>query len=159
MRKAATTVADQGASLCVDASVGVKWMFGHEEGSAASLALLERYVAGDIRITVPDLFLHEVGNALMLAVRRKGVTEAAALEALAALVNFHLAVVPIGPLATSALTLGLRLGLSFYDAAYLAVAEDHGIPLITADKRLLATDLPWILGLDDVQPYLDLGSS
>lgn len=153
------TVADQGASLCVDASVGVKWVLGDEEGSAASLALLERHVVGDIRIIVPDLFLHEVGNALMLAVRRKGVPEAAALEALGALVDLHLPAVPIGPLATSALTLGLRLGLSFYDAAYLAVAEDHGIPLITVDKQLLETDLPWILGLDDVQPYLDQGSS
>ena len=81
------------------------------------------------------------------------------MEALTALVDLHLAVVPIGLLATSALTLGLRLGLSFYDAAYLAVAEDRGIPLITADKQLLEVDLPWILGLDDVQPYLDLGSS
>jgi len=152
------TVADQGTSLCVDASVGVKWALRDEEGSAASLALLERHVVGDIRIIVPDLFLHEVGNALMLAVRRKGVPEAAALEALGALVDLHLPAVPIGPLATPALALGLRLGLSFYDAAYLAVAEGHGVPLVTVDRRLLQTGLPWVLGLDDVQPYLDKDS-
>lgn len=151
-------MADQGTSLCVDASVGVKWALRDEEGSAASLALLERHVVGDIRIIVPDLFLHEVGNALMLAVRRKGVPEAVALEALGALVDLHLPAVPIGPLATPALALGLRLGLSFYDAAYLAVAEAHGVPLVTVDSRLLQTGLPWVLGLDDIQPYLDRGS-
>lgn len=152
------TVADHGPSLCVDASVGVKWALRDEEGSAASLALLEQHVVGDIRIVVPDLFLHEVGNALMLAVRRKGVSEAAALEALCALVDLHLPAVPVGPLAAPALVLGMRLGLSFYDAAYLAVAEGHGIPLVTVDRRLLRTGLPWVLGLDDVQCYLDKAS-
>lgn len=134
----------------MDASLGGKWVLKDEEDSKEALTLLERYVVGDVKIIVPDLFFYEIGNALLVAVRRKRVPEATALEALQALMNLHLQPVPVGPMAASALTLGLRLGLSFYDAAYLAVAESHGVPLVTADSRLLGAGLPWVVGLDTI---------
>lgn len=36
-------------------------------------------------------------------------------------------------------TLSRRLGLTVYDATYVAVSSKHGIPLITEDRKLAST--------------------
>jgi predicted nucleic acid-binding protein len=136
--------------LCVDASVGAKWLFRDEEDRPAVVSLLDRYAAGEVDLVVPDLFFCEVSNAVLVAVRRKRISGEAALEALRELKDLHLAPVSVGPLLESAFSLALRLGLSVYDAAYLAVSESQGVPLVTADRRLLDCDLEWVVSLDSL---------
>jgi predicted nucleic acid-binding protein len=52
------------------------------------------------------------------------------------LVEAPVATVPLGQLAAAAMTIGLRLGFTLYDALYLAVAKQQGAALVTADRRL-----------------------
>ncbi len=134
----------------MDASVGAKWLLAEEEDRPAAVSLLDRYAAGDVDLVVPDLFFCEVSNALLLAVRRRRVSGEAALEALRELKDLHLMSVSVGPLLESALPLALRLSLSIYDAAYLAVAESQGVPLVTADTRLHKCGLEWVINLDSL---------
>lgn len=134
--------------LCVDASVGVKWLLRDEEQHPQALDLLSRYASGEVHLVVPDLFLHELSNALLTAVRRERVTAEAALEALQEIQNLRLETVSAAPLLESCLSLALQHGLSIYDAAYLAVAESRGIPLATTDRRLLECGLAWVIGPD-----------
>lgn len=134
--------------LCVDAGVGVKWLLGDEEERAAALSLLDRYLAGEVDLVVPDVFFVEVSNALLMAVRRKRLSGEEALQARQELMDLHLESSGTGFLLESALLLGLRLGLTAYDAVYLALAESQGIPLVTADKKLLASGLDWVIHLN-----------
>ncbi len=57
---------------------------------------------------------------------------------LADILDLRIDLVPAAPLAPLALQIGLELGLSAYDAAYVIVAEAAKAALVTADKRLAA---------------------
>jgi len=52
--------------------------------------------------------------------------------------DLRIQLVPSAPLAPLALDVGLELGLSVYDAAYVIVAEAANATLVTADKRIAA---------------------
>lgn len=54
------------------------------------------------------------------------------------MLDLRIELVPSTPLAPVALGVGLELGLSVYDAAYVIVAEAANAPLVTADRRLAA---------------------
>lgn len=136
------------AAVCVDASVGAKWFLPDESDGPAARALLEGYVLGKLNIVVPDLFFYEVGNLLSVAVRRGRLPERVALQSLEELERLHLETIsPRGEM-DSALAFSQRLGLSFYDAAYLAAAERRGLPLVTCDEKLrraVAPVLSWVV--------------
>ncbi len=79
---------------------------------------------------MPSLWLHEVGNVLCLK------RPADAGEALAALCDLGLREVPSSPeVVQRTVALALKHGITFYDASYLAVAEDCQAVLVTADSK------------------------
>lgn len=86
----------------------------------------------------PPLLLDEVRNVLRGFVRRNTLTldEAQSLRAEVR------AAIEIAESHHTDDLLGLAhaLGLSGYDVVYLALARSLGVPLLTADKRLLAAD-------------------
>ena len=90
---------------------------------------------GRIEIAVPDLLFYEVGNILLFVRSRPAIADA--LEALHDLFSMPLAVAaPAADAAETALRLAAAYGLSYYDAAYLALAESLDCTLVTADRRL-----------------------
>lgn len=143
-------VTSGGRRLCVDASVGVKWLLSDEGDRPAALSLLDRYAAGEVELVAPDLFFWEVSNAVLIAVRRHRITREQAFEALHLLASLHITPISAGSLLEAAFPWALRLGLSAYDSAYLAVAESQGSPLVTADQKLLDSGLVWVVGLDSL---------
>ena len=143
-------VSDPGHTICIDASVGVKWYLRDEAGARDALALLQQFAAGRLGIVVPELFFYEVGNTMSLAVRRAGIPERLALAELDELERLHLDTVCILGRMDSALAFSQRFGVSFYDAAYLAAAESRAAPLITCDAALIAAvspELDWVRDL------------
>lgn len=113
-----------------DASVLLKWVLPTtEEGRDSALLLREAGAAGDITLMVPPLWLYEVGNTLA----RRFPDQAAQL--LDALVAFGL----IERTATDAwrlqaLALTRDYGVTFYDAAYHALALVERGVFVTADS-------------------------
>ena len=120
-------------SIVVDASVTMAWCYEDEAAAAADEAL-ERLRTDDA--IVPPLWQQEVANVLLVAERRARISEAQAerfVSLLAQLpIRVDVDVVDLG----AVLGVGRRHGLSAYDAAYLLLAERHGVPLATLDEAL-----------------------
>lgn len=120
------------AAIVLDASVILKWVLDAETepGHAAANRLLERWQQGELDLLVPSLWLYEVGNILCL----KRPTDANAT--LAALWDLGLSEVPFSrELIQRAITLAQSHSVTFYDASYLAVAEEKKVTLVTADGK------------------------
>lgn len=119
-------------AVVLDASVILKWVLDAETepGHAAAKRLLERWEQGELSLLVPQLWLFEVGNILCLK------RPADASAALAALWNLGLREVPFSQgLIQRTINLAQSHGLTFYDASYLAVAEEEKVTLVTADGK------------------------
>lgn len=123
-----------------DANVALKWFHSAgEEGVDESRALLSGHRERLLAIHLLDLTLYEVGNALLRGgAGADGIATATVLQALRE-------VCPVIAPTTSDLSLAAELaaehGLSFYDAAYAAVATLRGARLATFDRRLLDAEL------------------
>lgn len=97
-----------------------------------------RATFANANVIAPDHLLLESANALWRYVRA-GVYDASwAAANLYDVLALRIELVPTAPLAPVALQVGLELGLSVYDAAYVVVADAAKARLVTADKRLAA---------------------
>ena len=122
----------------VDASIAAAWVVADERTSEADV-LLEGVKIGGAR--VPDLFWHEMRN-LLLKIERRGRSPRGAAEiALSTLRRLPIAVLPNRGDAII-LDLARTYQLTPYDAAYLDLAIDTGLPLATADRHLAAASRP-----------------
>ncbi len=134
----------------VDASVALKWVLNDEECVPEALALRDQYLQDPrgFPLLAPSLWRYEVANGLYVATRRGRLSENDAREALASLLE--VGVRWVEPDAGHLLNLALSCGIAVYDAAYLAVAERHGLVLWTADRpfydavREQRSDVQWI---------------
>lgn len=137
----------------VDASVVVK-LFAVEELSDRARALLAQ-VSGDDPVTLfaPDLLYAECANVLWKRVRRFGYPTNRAMRDIARLLKLSLRVHPTVELAEDALDVAIEFKVTAYDACYVALAEGLGVPLVTADERLVrsfAGESVEVLWLGDV---------
>jgi predicted nucleic acid-binding protein len=114
----------------LDASAGVKWIRS-ETGSEQARALLSSHRAGELRIVVPSLFMHEVVG---VAVRHLGVDIGE--RTWETLLDADLTVLGLDDtLARAALDQCRLLGCSFYDALAPALADQLDATLYSADAR------------------------
>ena len=126
--------------LLIDTSVLIKWF--HEDGESELLearALRDAHVRGELDAHVLDLAVYEVGNVLARAMRWPAVEVADQLDDLIAITGPPL-VMAQRWLREAALLADVH-ALSFYDASWAAAAAALEIPLISADRRLLAAGL------------------
>lgn len=127
----------------VDASVVVKWFRPEEEGKDEALALWRQHRSGELALLAPHLLPLELLNS----VGRRWKWAAGDLTEAATTID-DLAIHFVEPdLVSVAAWVGR--GLSAYDAAYVAVAEQERAPLVTADQRLLATAGDVAVGLSE----------
>lgn len=120
--------------LVVDTSVTAKWVIGGSETPepdvAAALSLLPR------GLFAPDLMLVEFANVLWKKTRRGEVLAQQARQSLAILPTL-VTFLPSQPYVRRALEIGFGLDHPVYDCVFLALAEELGTVLVTADRRLL----------------------
>lgn len=119
--------------IVLDTSVTMAWCFDDEASDQTDRVLdhLRREEA-----VVPTLWQLEVANVLLVAERRKRISEAQATRFLDLLMQLPIRV-DAAPLETGAIiAAGRRHGLSAYDASYLVLAERLDAPLATCDQEL-----------------------
>jgi len=122
----------------LDASVAAKWFLPakYERLTEEALALLGKYVQGEVQFIVPDLFWAELGSAFWKAIRLGRFETTSALEALRYLKNCDLPVYSAVTLLDRAFDIANAFDRSVYDSLYVALAVHTRAPLITADERL-----------------------
>lgn len=124
------------AGYVVDASVLVKWFLHKEEADRdRALALRELHISGRSIIFVPQLALLEVLNAIRFAPKAKEEDGETALEALR---DLHLEIKPPDyDVLRKSNAVAWAYKITIYDALYVALAEQMGYPLITADEAMI----------------------
>jgi predicted nucleic acid-binding protein len=115
----------------LDASVVLKWF--HQEGEAnanAARKLRRDFEAGELRVLAPPLLWLEIINVAA----RRWRWSASQLDRLACSLP-ELGFEEIEPELDGVAEWAAR-GLTAYDAAYVAAAEEAGVPLITDDAEI-----------------------
>jgi predicted nucleic acid-binding protein len=122
----------------IDANIAAKWVLppAGEAFVDQALRLLDRHGKGDLQFVVPDLFWAETGNILWKAVRYRRCSKASAENSLATLKASRLVTVPTESLVEAALTIAMTFNRTAYDSLYVALAQESGTVLITADEKL-----------------------
>ena len=138
-------------TFVIDASVAVKWFLpsSQEQCSENAFALLKRYVAGQVRFVVPDLFWAELGNICWKAVRQNRWQQKDAQAAVSATKKRAFPTVSTLSLLEDAFAISAAFDRSVYDSLYIALALMAKSEFVTADERLanaVAAHLPvkWI---------------
>ncbi len=122
-------------TFVLDCSVVLAWILP-DESRQTVMTILERLESEDA--VVPEVWPLEVANALLIARRRRRITEkdvARALEDLAAL-PIQVDQETHRQALQAALSLANKYRLSSYDAAYLELARRTRLPLATLDTKL-----------------------
>jgi predicted nucleic acid-binding protein len=124
-------------AFVADASATLPWCF-EDEAAPWTEALLDRLGAGETAY-VPAHWPVEVANALLSAYRRQRIEITQAEQFLSKLSSLSIEVQPPLSLEQSkaVFILCLQHGLTFYDGAYLELAQRLGQPIATSDKALL----------------------
>ncbi len=120
----------------IDSSIALAWALPDETSKEAE-RFLSRISIRSI-LWVPALWWYEMANALLMAQRRKRLTEAERIR----LMELYRKL----PIRTDVMldsdimlrfhTLAVEYNLSAYDAAYLELAERRGLGLATVDRPL-----------------------
>jgi predicted nucleic acid-binding protein len=122
-------------SFVLDTSVTMAWLF-EDETTRTTEAILDRLTSENA--LVPTLWTYEVGNVLLMAERRKRITEAQGRRFTRLLESLPIRISDshLSSLWSNAVVVAREHELSVYDGTYLDLAMREGIPLATRDKAL-----------------------
>jgi predicted nucleic acid-binding protein len=125
--------------IILDVSVAAKWALPRsgEDLVEEALHLLERQSEGEVEFLVPDSFWAELGNVFWKAVRRGRWSEDEALNALDEMFRRAIQTVPSTDVLADALGIAIKYQRTVYDSLYVALAQQAGSNMITADERLV----------------------
>jgi predicted nucleic acid-binding protein len=121
-------------TIVIDTSISMAWCFDDEQSTYADAVLgaLSQHSA-----IVPALWPYEVANAIVIAERRKRISAAERDEALAFILSLPIEIEHSPAMVPAALIrLSNQFELTAYDAAYLELARQRGLPLATIDAGL-----------------------
>ena len=119
--------------IVVDANLLV-YFFVAGPGSARA----ERVMRRDPAWAAPLLWRSEFRNAMLGVVRRGGLAREDAVQALREAERWMRGR-EYSVVSEEVLDLAVGSGCSAYDCEYVAMAQDLGIPLVTADRQVLAS--------------------
>ena len=121
--------------VVVDASLAVKWLVEEEDSDKAHL-VLESWVTQDVTRIAPYLMPFEVANVVHRRVTKGELRVEATADLIGNLLSSQLELHQSQGLHVRALELASQFNQgAVYDSHYLALAEEFGCELWTADRR------------------------
>jgi len=130
------------SALVLDTSVAVAWYLP-EEFAPEARAYRDRLLDGKLQLIVPSLHFWELANVLRTYVRRDEIEPDLAGEIFELHLDAPLEIAE--PDRRRVLATALEFDATAYDAVYIALALEHEIPLLTAER----TTQPWVVRLGD----------
>jgi predicted nucleic acid-binding protein len=125
----------KGAGCVIDSAMALAWFLPGEatEATNAVLDLVARSAA-----LAPGLWPLEIANVLVMAERRRRITQAQRSQALMSLGDLPITIdqETAGRAWGAIIDLAQAQGLTVYDATYLELALRSGLPLATLDAAL-----------------------
>jgi len=121
-----------------DASVLAEWFLPDEGICPGSERLMADVGSRQVTLVAPPLLMHELANALSVAVKRRRITAEDAVLAWEAFSDLGILLAEPGRHGRSILRLSSLPGVTAYNASYVALAESHRCICYTSDKRLAA---------------------
>ena len=135
------------SKVCVDASLALKLVLSEPDSDQAE-AGWHTWVRSGLEIMAPFLFIYETTSVLRNRVYRKEITRSEGDQALSILAGLSITYLHPPAIQQSAWELARRFNRpTVYDSFYLALAQQEGCPLWTADKRLhnaVKNHLEWV---------------
>ena len=121
-------------SLIIDTSVVVKWLNqDNEEHIEKADKILEDVRKGKVELFAPELLKYEVGNALLLG---KKIPNEDIPDLMNILYSLPIAFVTENEnIANDTYILAQTLDITYYDAAFLSLAQKYGAALITENIK------------------------
>lgn len=122
-------------SFILDASIALSWCFS-DENDSTSIVLLERLESETA--FVPAIWSLELGNALLMAERKKRIKHNEIIEFFTLLEKFNITVdhQTDKKALHETFTLAHAEGLTTYDASYLELSVRLKLPIATKDTQL-----------------------
>ena len=136
----------------LDASVALKWVLP-EKNSDKAFRLLDSYRRRDDEFLAPDFFPVECGHALFRAERRGMLTSGQPARLLTAILLDCPQLHSVRHLLGRSAVICNEMRKGFYDCTYMALAEQEGIPLITADDKLVKASVPHFPYVVDLESF------
>ena len=135
--------------VVVDASVILKF-FVNEAHSEAAHRLRDSRISGKISLIAPSLLFYEVMNAVRYSKARRFTVEEQKVIA-EAMENYAFTLFGLdADLMNRTIDVAAKHNISFYDAAYVALAINTGSKLYTADEKLIkAAKSPQVIHIRD----------
>jgi predicted nucleic acid-binding protein len=133
----------------IDCSVAFKWAVV-EIHRPKALLLRDDFRNGTHDLFSPDHFPAEIGNAFLMAERRKNIAPGDGALALIDIMQTLPAMVDSVPLLPRAYEIAHRCQRTVYDCLYVALAEREQCDLVTADDKLvngLQATFPFVVHL------------
>ena len=124
----------------LDASIALTWCFPDEDAANAQHVLTLLQQDSQTEAVAPLFWPVEVLNGLLMAERRKRITQVVSAAFLRDLEKLRVQLdtgITVNPFVPAVEVLARQHGLTAYDAAYLELAVRLAIPLATLDKDLL----------------------
>ncbi len=135
----------------VDSSVVAKWILPEPDSAQAQRLITDVALKGE-RLIILDLLFPEVANAIWKRYHRGLATPDEANQFLDDLLRIPVHVEPAVRLLKPAMEIAAKYDRAVYDALFVALTQDLGLPGVTADEPLykaVHADFPKIILLQN----------
>lgn len=122
----------------LDSNVALKWVLAEADSSQAN-QVRDDFVGAVHELIAPDLFQLEIAHALTRAERQGRIPVRQAALFWADIMTTPPRLLPAVALIPRAPEISSKARFGVYDCLYVALAEQQGIELVTADDKLIKT--------------------